>query len=179
MDPNKDFSINTSTARKAIEKLDMLLLCIESIDVNASQEFLVVSEQLHLKKYFPNYVIFWKSRCHNPMRKATTNEKLSLASFEALIVLISSMSERYSSKIRELISSRTPSSFHNSNWEAFSVRFSQLISERMNIRREAVQNYLRKINESNQFCKDLVITLALSSGKSGVKRLRTSVLNIF
>ena len=74
-DINTDYSDfmrdRTSLSRRGMQKLDYLLLAVESIGINGSQDMLDLSRSIGLQQYFPNFVELWKCRCHNPMRKAS------------------------------------------------------------------------------------------------------------
>ena len=85
------FGIQTSKNRRAIEKLDLLLLAIEAIDINASVSLASISKSVELNHIFRNYVEIWKSRCHNPMRKSTRSSPITTESFEALLYLLSKL----------------------------------------------------------------------------------------
>ena len=140
--PKHSYWFNTPQARRAIEKLDLLLLVIEALDIKAQQELPMISKRLDLYKIFPNYVEIWKSRCHNPMRKSCRNSPIPNNTFDALLLLLSSMSEQFYPQIRELLSSKIPESISKEKWSSFCSRLDELISERMNIRRGAVRKYL-------------------------------------
>ncbi|AAP99952.1 MULTISPECIES: DUF3038 domain-containing protein [Prochlorococcus] len=167
--------LQTAKSRRAIEKVDLLLLAIEAIDINASQTLAFASRNLQLDKTFPNYVEIWKSRCHNPMRKSTRNAPITKESFDALVVLLSNMAEKFHPQIRELLSINSNQFDYNNRWSSFSSRLDQLINERMNVRRGAVKKYLSYSADSNSFHKKLLFTLALSSGKGGLERLSSSI----
>ena len=89
----------TTNGRRAIEKLDLLLLAIESLDIRASQSLITVTKNLDLLGVFPNYVEIWKTRCHNPLRKSYRNSPISIESFEALLLVLSSMANRFYAQI--------------------------------------------------------------------------------
>ena len=99
--------------KRATQRLDLLLLAIESLDTNSSQAFAIAIDKLNLKKEFPNQVEFWKLRCHNPMRKTARNDSLSKESLDALIALLSFMAEILYPKIRELLSTKEPDNINN------------------------------------------------------------------
>ncbi len=163
-------------SRRALERLDLLMLAIESIDLNGGESMVWTSHQLGLETLFPNRVELWKRRCHNPLRKATRRGLLSSEDSEALLVLVSSMAERLYPFLHQLLSKKEPSSINHQRWELFNRRLRELISERLNQRRGAVINMLDP-NMSNELYKPLVRTLALSSGSGGIDRLRASLLD--
>ena len=163
--------------RRGLERLDLLLLAIEALDLNGSQGMLWTSQKLGLESHFPNHVELWKCRCHNPLRKATRRGPLKKTESDGLVLLICSMSERLYPRLRQLISSNEPSSQNQEQWNLLKQRFSDLIEERFNIRRGAVQKLLGP-NNSDLVIRQLVRTLAFSVGSGGVERLQASLLDI-
>ena len=161
--------------KRAFEKLDLLLLAIESLDNSASQEIMTAIKKLKLHKYFPNKVEVWKYRCHNPMRKTYRHVNQSRESIEPLISLLAYMAELFYPKIRQLLSTKDPHHVNEERWNEFNVRFNDLVQERLNIKRSIVRHFLYS-NKENRF-RELVLTLALSSGEGGKKRLLASLLD--
>ena len=53
-------------SRRGVERLDLLLLTAEALDLNGGEAMLWTSHQLGLQAQFPNRVELWKRRCHNP-----------------------------------------------------------------------------------------------------------------
>ena len=134
-----------------------------------------ISNSLELNQIFPNYVEVWKSRCHNPMRKSTRSAPITRQSFQALLVLLSKLSQIFYPQIRNLLSSSNASLNSEYDWNQFCIRFEDLISERLNPRRMAVKKYLSPSNNANDFYKKILFTLALCSGEGGAIRLRSSI----
>ncbi|KGG15227.1 MULTISPECIES: DUF3038 domain-containing protein [unclassified Prochlorococcus] len=167
----------TSKVRRALEKIDLLFLAIEAIDINASQSFDFASRKLDLLTVFPNSIEIWKSRCHNPIRRSARNSSISTESFNALLVLLSSMTGQLYPQIRVLLSTRGYDPMNDIKFEQFRTRFSELISERMNLRRGAVRKYLNKAETSKTFHRKLLMILALSSGPGGLYRLSSSIFD--
>ena len=172
---NEFFGVQTTKNRRAIEKLDLLLLAIEAIDINASLSLASISNSVELNHIFPNYVEIWKSRCHNPMRKSTRAAPITTDSFEALISLISKLSQRFYPKIRNLLSSSSSKLYSRNSWDEFTSRFEDLISERLNSRRISVRNYMNYSENTHDFYKNLLLILALCSGEAGEIRLRSII----
>ena len=71
----------------------MLLLTLETIDLNGAQSLLNLSNNLNLNKLLPNKVTIWKLRNNNPMRKSYINNKINIEAFDALIKLAVEMSK--------------------------------------------------------------------------------------
>ena len=156
-------------SRKGLERLDLLLLVVESIDLNGSQSMLYLSGQLGLENQLPNLVEIWKKRCTNPLRKINRRARLSSSESDALILLVCTMAERVYPVLRQLLSSREPESLSLERWKIFHERFTDLIHERMNIRRAAVKKLLQP-DLSKDLLYSYVITLSLCCGRNGYNR---------
>ena len=152
-------------------------MAIEALDITAPYVLAQANQEIESSHSFSNGVDIWKSRCHNPMRKFTRNSPIPRESFEALLILLSSMSQRFYPKIRELLSTKSPESFKRYKWDEFCQRFDELIQERMNIRREGVKKYLEESSNSSAFYRKLLLTLALSAGPNGISRLCISIFD--
>jgi len=170
-------SSRTVLGRRGLERLDLLLLVIEALDLNGSQGMLWTSSKIGLSAQFPNQVELWKCRCHNPLRKATRRGALGSDETNSLILLVCSMAERVYPLLRQLISSKEPNGQNQQRWDKFSKRLNDLISERLNNRRGAVQKLL-SLDWSDSQIRQLIVTLAFSTGRGGVERLRASLLEI-
>ncbi|WP_414153640.1 DUF3038 domain-containing protein [Prochlorococcus sp. MIT 1341] len=169
-------SPNQVIGRRGLERLDLLLLAIESLDFNGSEAMVFACEELGLQKLFPNRVELWKRRCHNPLRRTTRRGSLSSLESEALILLLCSMANRLYPLIHQLLSSKEPETINSQRWILMKQRLTELIKERMNPRRGGVKRLLYA-SDSITIHKDLVRTLALASGPGGVDRLRASLLD--
>ncbi len=162
--------------RRGLERLDLLLLVVEAIDMHGSQAMIFRSEQLGLNKHFPNVVELWKYRCHNPLRKTSRRGTLKPIYTNSLILLICSMSERVYPLLRQLLSSQEPLDLNQQRWDLVTIRLKELIGERLNMRRGAVQRLVTS-HESKTLLRQLVLTLALSVGEGGIDRLRASLVD--
>ncbi|WP_036902933.1 MULTISPECIES: DUF3038 domain-containing protein [Prochlorococcus] len=162
-------------SRSGFQRLDLLLLAIESIDVNAPQIIVTAIRQLDLVKAFPNTVELWKFRCNNPMRKASIRVKASRDSEDSILLLLSFLSDHFYPRLRQLLSTKESTLENEKRWTSFKTRLNELIEERMNISREAVKSYLKPNN--NEFYKEIIFSLALSSGPGGMNRLRASLMD--
>ena len=169
-------SIKSQLGRKALERIDLLLLTIESLDLNGSESILWMAQRLGLENIFPNRVELWKTRCLNPLRKSSRRGKLASHDSEGLILLISTMSDRLYPLLRQLLSTKEPNHATTQRWESLNTRFYELIQERMNTRRGTINKFSNKeylIDVNRQ----MILTLALSSGQGGVDRLRASLMD--
>ncbi len=166
--------LNSRIGRKGLERLDFLLLAIESIEINSVYSMLKISNELGIDNHFPNSVALWKSRAHNPLRKSPIRGNLSPKEVDALITLVSSMSNRIYPHTRKLLSSKEPTDLNNQRWSLITDRFIDLVSERMNSRRIAIQK-MSNHSETLLLVKKLILTLALSAGPRGAERLRQNI----
>lgn len=86
------------------------------------------------------------------------------------------MASRLYPLLHQLLSSREPEELNLQRWTLLDQRLRDLIEERMNPRRGAVQRLL-KPEQSQPIQRELVLTLALAAGNGGVDRLRASLLD--
>ena len=162
--------------RRALERLDLLLLTVESLDLNGGEAMLWATRQLGFETIFPNRVELWKRRCHNPLRRSTRRGQLSAVETEALIRILCVMADRLYPMLHQLLSSKEPPELTRQRWELVHQRLRDLIEERMNLRRGAIQRFLGSESEG-PLQRQLVFTLALAAGPGGVDRLRASLLD--
>ena len=175
IDPNVDKS-KTNLSRKGIERLDLLLLVVEALDLNGGNAMIWTLGQLGLEKELPNSVELWKARCHNPIRKVSRPGHLRPSNADALIDLLCTMANRLYPLLHQLLSSKEPNKINQQRWNLYRSRLKDLILERMNTRRSGVQNILKSSNYDN-LSRDFIITLSLSTGKGGHQRLKASLMD--
>ena len=75
-------------SRQSIEKLDLLLLILDTIDLNGIQSLYALSNRLDLNDVLPNKVTIWKLRNNNPLRKSYVNNNIKVNEFDALIKIL-------------------------------------------------------------------------------------------
>lgn len=162
--------------RRGLERLDLLLLAVEALDLNGGEAMVWVSRQLGYGELFPDRVALWTRRCHNPLRRATRRGELPGGECEALIHLVCAMAERLYPMLRQLLSGAEPLEVNAHRWGLFHSRLNDLLRERMNPRRSGVQRLLTP-GQARDLERQLILTLALAAGDSGVPRLRASLLD--
>lgn len=165
-----------SLPRRGVERLDLLLLCLEALDLNGGEAMVWLSEQLGYQNLFPNRVELWKQRCHNPLRRACRRGELASDHSDALIRILCLMADRLYPMLRALLSSQEPTELSQQRWQLFEERLSALLRERMNPRRSGVQQLLDPVAGAEQR-RRLVRSLALATGTGGFDRLRASLLD--
>jgi hypothetical protein len=161
-------------SRRALERLDLLLLCAEALDFNGGEAMVWMSEQLGFSGLFPNRVELWKRRCHNPLRRATRRGRLEPAETDALVRILCALADRLYPLLRALLSSSEPEAVRQRRWELFEGRLAELVRERMNPRRVGVQTLLDSRLGARQR-RQLIQTLALAAGTGGYERLHASL----
>ncbi len=171
------YSTSQVLGRRGLERLDMLLLVIESLDLNGSQAMVWTSKKMGLDTKLPNAVEVWKFRCHNPLRKATRRGVLNSSESDSLILLVCAMSERLYPILRQLVSSKEPREINEERWNQLSTRLKDLVSERFNKRRGAVQALLASEKPYNSI-RQLVLSLSLCAGSGGFDRLKASLHDV-
>ncbi len=162
--------------RRGLERLDLLLLCLEALDLNGGEAMVWLSEQLGYQDLFPNRVELWKQRCHNPLRRACRRGELASEHSDALIRILCLMADRLYPMLRALLSSQEPAELSRQRWQLFEQRLADLLRERMNPRRSGVQQLLDPLAGAEQRLR-LVRSLALATGSGGFDRLRASLLD--
>ncbi|EDY38087.1 conserved hypothetical protein [Cyanobium sp. PCC 7001] len=162
--------------RRGLERLDLLLLAVEALDLNGGEAMVWMSEQMGFTGLFPNRVELWKRRCYNPLRRTTRRGELDPAETDALIRILCALADRLYPLLRALLSSTDPPQVVAQRWELFQGRLAALLRERMNPRRVGVQRLLDPELGAGQR-RQLVQTLALGGGVGGFERLRASLLD--
>jgi hypothetical protein len=162
--------------RRGLERLDLLLLTAEALDLNGGEAMVWMSEQMGLTELFPNRVELWKRRCHNPLRRTTRRGALQPAETDALIRLLCALAERLYPMLRALLSAADSPELLAQRWALFQGRLEELVRERMNARRSGVQRLL-DAEQGEPQRRQLVRALALGAGPGGFERLRASLLD--
>jgi hypothetical protein len=168
--------ISLRLPRRGIERLDLLLLSVEALDLNGGEAMVWMSEQMGFTDRFANRVELWKSRCHNPLRRTTRRGELAAADGDALIRILCALADRLYPVLRGLLSQAEAPEVLAQRWALFQSRLSELVKERMNPRRGGVQKYLNPETCVAE-CRQLVQSLALASGAGGFERLKASLLD--
>ncbi|MCP9928446.1 DUF3038 domain-containing protein [Cyanobium sp. CH-040] len=164
----------TPLSRRGLERLDLLLLSAEALDLNGGEAMVWMSEQMGFSALFPNRVELWKRRCHNPLRRATRRGQLKPAETDALMRILCALADRLYPLLRALLASNEPEAVRQRRWELFEGRLAELVRERMNPRRVGVQTLLDPRRGARQR-RQLIQSLALGAGTGGYERLRASL----
>ncbi len=162
--------------RRGLERLDLLLLALEALDLNGGEAMVWMSQQLGFGELFPNRVELWKRRCHNPLRRACRRGPISVSETDALIRILCQMADRLYPMLRTLLSNSEAPELLAQRWQLFQDRLAELIRERMNPRRSGVQLLLDpELGAAERH--HMVRSLSLAAGEGGFERLRASLLD--
>ena len=110
-------------SRQSIGKLDLLLLILETIDLNGIQSIYALSNRLDLNNVLPNKVTIWKLRNNNPLRKSYVNNNIKIDEFDALIKITVEMSRYLYPYIRKILQSKEVLEKNSVIWNDFNNRF--------------------------------------------------------
>ena len=163
-------------SRRGIERLDLMLLCAEALDLNGGEAMVWLSEEMGCTDVLPNRVELWKRRCSNPLRRTTRRGQLQDAEADALIRILNALADRLYPMLRSLLSTAEPPAITAQRWELFRSRLEELLRERFNLRRGAIQRLLDP-QEGPALSRELIQVMALSAGPGGFERLKASLLD--
>ena len=163
-------------SRQSIEKLDFLLLILETIDLNGIQSLFALSNRLNLNNVLPNKVTIWKLRNSNPLRKSYVNNNIKANEFDALIKITVEMSTYLYPYIREILKSKEDFNENSVIWNDFKKRFIELINERFNKDSMRVKKILNQ-NENDEIIIKSLLTLSLCISNQGYQKLKNLLLN--
>ena len=158
-------------SRKSIEKLDLLLLILETIDLNGIHSLYSLSIRLNLDNVLPNKVTIWKLRNNNPLRKSYVTNNIKLNEFDALIRITVEMSKYLYPYIREILKSKEDIEENSVIWNDFNKRFIELIKERFNVDSMRVKKLLNQAENDEIIIKSLLI-LSFCISNQGYQKLK-------
>ena len=155
----------------------MLLLLLETIDINGIHSIYALSNRLNLNDILPNKVTIWKLRNNNPLRKSYMNNNIKLEEFEALIKITVEMSRYLYPYIREILKSKEGIEENSVIWNDFSKRFKELINERFNMNSMKVKKLINQ-NVNDEVLIKSLLTLSLCISNNGYQKLKNFLFNI-
>jgi len=158
-------------SRQTIEKLDLLLLILETIDLNGIHSLYAITNRLNLNDVLPNKVTIWKLRNNNPLRKSYVNNNIKLDEFNALIKITVEMSRYLYPYIKEILKSKEDLENNSVTWNDFNKRFTELIKERFNLDSIRVKKLLNQTENDEIIVKSL-LTLSLCISNHGYQKLK-------
>ena len=164
-------SKGNQVSRQSIEKLDFLLLILETIDLNGIQSLYALSNRLNLNDVLPNKITIWRLRNNNQLRKSYVNNNIKLNEFDALIKITVEMSRYLYPFIRELLQSKEDFEKKSVIWNDFNKRLIELIKERFNLDSMRVKKLLNQ-TENDEIIIKCLLTLSLCISNQGYQKLK-------
>ena len=171
-----DLTKRNQVPRQSIEKLDLFLLILETIDLNGIESFYALSNRLNLNDVLPNKVTIWKLRNNNPLRKSYVNNNIKINEFDALIKITVEMSRYLYPYIGGILKSKEDFEGNLVIWNDFNNRFIELIKERFNIDSMKVKKLLNQAENEEIIIKSL-LTLSLCISNHGYQKLKKFLLD--
>jgi hypothetical protein len=165
------------------QRIDLLLLAIEALELGGSEYMLATAKDLELQSIIDNRVTLWRLRCTNPWRRSYTRSGLTIPQAKALVVIISDRARRLTMLIRQLLTAYNDTQAKGLPLEQhfrlseYIERFRTHFRSRMNPRRAKVALYLDQEDLLNQLAIALLTQLLFCTGVAGRQRLWISLFD--
>ena len=85
------------------QRIDLLLLGLEALNVGGTERILKISQQLGLKNIIKNRIFLWRLRCTNPLRRSYQRNYLTMEEVKALVVIIHYLAKLALSILNQLL----------------------------------------------------------------------------
>lgn len=172
-----DFPISGEhCAIKIQQKIDLILLAIEALELGGSEHMLATAKQLELQGIIKNRIWLWRLRCTNPWRRSYVRNSLTLEQAKALAIVASYRAKQLTVNIRKLLLAEQqmrqkglPLDNHFLLSE-YLEQFRSHFRSRMNPRRAKVGVYLASEDELNELALSLLNQLLFCTGTTGMQR---------
>jgi hypothetical protein len=165
------------------QRLDLLLLAIEALDVGAAEQFLELTEQLGLQAIVRHRIDLWRLRSANPWRRSYNRTPLTLPQAKTLLLLGHYRAKQLTVPIRQLLlaeqqmrEKNLPVSV-NFLLSTYLEQFQAHFQSRMNPRRAKVSVYLASEAALNDFALVLLKQLLFCTGTTGLQRFWVSLFD--
>jgi len=169
-------------SRRTRIQLDLILLAIEALNLNGSQEILALAKQLGLEQILPNRVTLWLVRNTNPLRRASRRRPMSLDEAKALTLIACFMARRMTLALRRLLKEcqqlneqQLPLD-RNPQLAFYLERFRAHFRSRMNPRRSGVLAYSTD-EKLEELAVGLLEQLLFCTGTVGMQRFWASLFD--
>ena len=136
-----------------------------------------LSNKLSLQEIFPTKVSIWKLRCNNPLRKTFVSNNLKYREYEALLKITSEMAKYLYPYIRSILVSLDSYNSRPELWDDFQNRLIDLIKQRYNTESILVKKLVHA-EQSKNFYKRILLTLAMCQSEEGYDRLKIYLFNL-
>lgn len=165
------------------QQLDLLLLALEALDIEASKYILATIKELALDKIIKNRIVLWRLRCSNPWRRSYTRNPITIEQAKTLVILISYRAKQLTVPIRQLLVAeqqmRQKGLPVDNNYllSEYLERFRGQFRSRMNPRRAKIMVYLASEDELNELALTLLNQLLFCTGTTGMQRFWISLFD--
>ncbi|ACK71028.1 conserved hypothetical protein [Gloeothece citriformis PCC 7424] len=165
------------------QQLDLMLLSIEALDLQATKHILDTVKELGLEKIINNRIVLWRLRCSNPWRRSYTRNALTVQQAKALVMIITHRAKYLSVSIRQLLlaeeqmRSRGLPVDNNYLLSEYLERFRSHFRSRMNPRRAKVMVCLAIEDELNELALSVLNQLLFCTGTTGMQRFWISLFD--
>lgn len=163
------------------QKIDLMLLGLEALNVGETERILQLAQQLGLKDIIKSRIFLWRLRCTNPLRRSYKRNYLNMEEVKALVIIIHYLAKSLQVKIRQhlidakLMQDKGLPIDNHYHLSGYLERFRNNFAKRMNPRRVKVTNYLNDEDMLNELALSILTQLLLSSGSKGIERLWMSL----
>ncbi len=173
----------TRCALRLQQQLDLMLLAIEALDIDAPKDMMNRIRELELDEIIPNRIALWRLRCSNPWRKSYTRKNLTVEQAKTLAILISDRAKHLTVPLRQLLLAEQQMREKNlpvdTNFilSEYLERFRSHFLSRMNPRRAKIMGYMASEDELNELALHLLNQLLFCTGTTGMQRFWISLFD--
>jgi hypothetical protein len=169
--------------RRTRIQLDWMLLALEALDLNATENIIVGLHELQLQPVIKNRVHLWQLRNTNPLRRFSQRQPLDIKEGKALVVLACYLARRQTGTIRQLLraneqlKAQNLSADHHFRLAQYLERFRGHFLSRMNANRTAIAPYKSSSEALNELALSLLGQILFCTGTAGMQRLWSSLFD--
>ena len=161
--------------RHGLQQLDLLMTTLEALDFRCGEVMVTsLQEQQEATTGAMGRVEFWKWRTTNPLRRTMRRNRLKQAQVMTMVALVCDMAARFYPLLHRLVSVREDPAVAEARWALLTRRLQDLIRQRMNPKRAAMQNFADD-EYALAMTKTMVRALMFSAGPGGEQRLLASL----
>jgi len=160
--------------RHGLQQLDLLMITIEALDLQGNEAMVALLQQRTAAMGATDRVEFWKWRATNPLRQTLQRNRLKQAQVRTMVGLVCDMAAHLYPVLHQFISVREDQSLAEARWMRLTKRLQDLIRQRMNSKRAAMQKF-GDDEHALAMTRQMVRTLAFSAGPGGKQRLLASL----
>ncbi|MYF37056.1 MAG: DUF3038 domain-containing protein [Synechococcus sp. SB0678_bin_12] len=160
--------------RHGLQQLDLLMTTIEALDFRGSEAMVALLRQKNAARGAMDQVELWKWRTTNPLRRTMQRNRLNQAQVTTMVGLVCHMAAHLYPVLHQFISVREDQSLAEARWAGLTRRLQDLVRQRMNPRRAAMQKFADD-EHALAMTQQMVRALAFSAGPGGEQRLLASL----